>query len=156
MNAPAVAVLPEAERRIREFAAESEDGRETGGILLGRGPDAGNVITVEHAGDPGPDAERRRDYFLRDLAHARELADAAWAEAEAVWVGEWHTHPTGPPTPSARDLVTYAALLADPELLFGTFVSIIVIPDPDWKSPRLLTWVLGSVAAPGSREYGRG
>jgi integrative and conjugative element protein (TIGR02256 family) len=156
MNASAVSVLPEAEQQIRKLAAESEDGRETGGILLGRGPDANKVITVERAGEPGPEAERRPDYFLRDLAYARELAGAAWEEAEAVWVGEWHTHPTGPPMPSARDLVTYAALLADPDLSFGMFVSIIVIPDPDWKNPRLLTWVLGSAAAQGHQEYGRG
>jgi integrative and conjugative element protein (TIGR02256 family) len=155
MNAPSVVVVPEAERRIRALAAESEDGRETGGILLGRGPDAENVITVERAGDPGSGAERRPDYFLRDLAHACALADAVWQETKAVWVGEWHTHPTGPAAPSARDLVTYAALLADPDLSFGTFVSIIVVPDPDWKNPRLLTWVLGSTAAPGRQEYGR-
>jgi integrative and conjugative element protein (TIGR02256 family) len=148
-------MLPEAKRRILELASESEDGRETGGILLGRGPDAKNVIIVERAGDPGPDAERRPDYFLRDLLHARELADAGWHEDEAVWVGEWHTHPTGPATPSTRDLITYTALLADPDLSFDTFVSIIVVPNPDWKSPSMLTWVLGSTAAPGRQEYGR-
>jgi integrative and conjugative element protein (TIGR02256 family) len=153
VNTPAVVVLPEAERRIHELATESEDGHETGGLLLGRGPDAQNVITVERAGDPGPGAERRPDYFLRDLAHARELADAAWQESDAVWVGEWHTHPTGPATPSARDLVTYSGLLTDPDLSFGTFVSIIVVPNPDWRSSRLLTWVLSSTATPG---YGRG
>jgi integrative and conjugative element protein (TIGR02256 family) len=156
VNAPAVVVVPEAVRRIRELAAASEDGCETGGILLGRGPDAENVITVERAGDPGPGAERRPDFFLRDLAHARGLADAAWQESDAVWVGEWHTHPTGPAAPSPRDLVTYAALLTDPDLSFGVFVSVIVIPDPDWGSSRLLTWVLGSAPAVGRAEYGQG
>lgn len=155
MNAPSVVVLPEAQRRIRELAAESEDGRETGGILLGRGPDVQNVISVERAGDPGPRAERRPDYFLRDLSHARELAETAWQDAEAVWVGEWHTHPTGPATPSTLDLISYTALLADPELSFATFVSIIVVPDPDWHNPRLLTWVLGSTDPSGNQEYGR-
>jgi integrative and conjugative element protein (TIGR02256 family) len=144
MNTPTVAIRPEAEHRIRELAAASEDGRETGGILLGRGPDADNVITVERAGDSGPEAQRRPDYFLRDLAHARELADAAWHEDEGVWVGEWHTHPTGMSTPSSRDLTTYAGLLADRDLSFTSFIAIIVVPDPDWASARLLTWVLGA------------
>jgi len=148
MTAPSVKILPEVEQRIRELAAGSEDGRETGGILLGRGPDGDGVITVEQAGDPGPSAKRRPDFFLRDLDHARELAAAAWDNGEAVWVGEWHTHPTGPPTPSNRDLVTFAGLLADPELAFAAFVSIIVVPDPDWASSRLLTWVLGAVPKP--------
>jgi integrative and conjugative element protein (TIGR02256 family) len=148
MSAPTVTILPEAERHIPALAAESEDGRETGGILIGRGPDADDVITVERAGDPGPDAQRRPDYFLRDLAHARELASAAWEEDEGVWVGEWHTHPKGLVTPSRRDLTTYAGLLADPELSFATFVSIIVVPDPDWANARLLTWVLGAALTP--------
>lgn len=83
------------------LAPESADGRETGGILLGRGPDADGVVRVEIAGDAGPRADRRPDFFLRDLSHARELADGAWKRSRAVWVGEWHTHPTGGPEPSA-------------------------------------------------------
>ena len=154
VSLPTVTILQEAEDRIRELAHESADGRETGGILLGRGPDAENVITVERAGDPGARAERRPDYFLRDLAHARELAADAWEETEAVWIGEWHTHPIGPPTPSTRDLVTYAGLLADADLSFATFVSIIVVPDPDWETARLLTWVLGSWESQ-QQGYGR-
>ncbi len=146
MTARGVEILPEARRRICELAAQSEDGRETGGMLLGRGPDDHGVIVVEQAGDPGPKAQRRTDFFLRDLAHAKRLAEAAWQDGEAAWIGEWHTHPTGLKTPSPRDLVTYAGLLTDPELSFGAFVSIIVVPDPDWTSPRLLTWILGTTA----------
>jgi integrative and conjugative element protein (TIGR02256 family) len=153
--APTVSILPDAERRIRELAPESEDGRETGGILIGRGPDAANVITVERAGDPGPGAQRQPGFFLRDLAHAQDLAAAAWTEDQGVWVGEWHTHPTGLAAPSTRDLTTYAGLLADPELSFGTFVSIIVVPDPDWANIRLLVWVLGGATRPSDEEYRR-
>lgn len=151
MTAPDVEILPEARRRICELAAQSEDGRETGGILLGRGPDDHGVITVEHAGEPGPEAQRQTDFFLRDLAHAKRLAEAAWQNDEAVWIGEWHTHPTGLKAPSPRDLVTYAGLLVDPELSFTAFVSVLVVPDPDWASTRLLTWILGTTA-PGERH----
>jgi integrative and conjugative element protein (TIGR02256 family) len=147
VTSPGVDIHPEARSRICELAAQSEDGRETGGILLGRGPDETGVVRVERAGDAGPRAEREADYFLRDLKHAKELADAAWEESEAVWIGEWHTHPTGLAMPSSRDFVTYAGLLADPELWFEAFVSIIVVPDPDWASPRLLAWILGSAAS---------
>lgn len=143
MTAPDITILPAARDRICELAVESQDGYETGGILLGRGSDADGAIVVERAGDSGPHAERRTDYFLRDLEHAQQLADKAWEEDRAVWVGEWHTHPTGILTPSPRDLVTYAGLLSDPELAFDSFVSIIVVPDPDWARPTLLTWVLG-------------
>ena len=50
------------------------DGREIGGILLGRGPDDDGVIEIVEAGDPGPNADRRNDFFLRPKI-AYDLAD---------------------------------------------------------------------------------
>lgn len=143
-------IAPEAERRIRELANASADHRETGGILLGRGPDADGVIHVEEAGKPGENAERRPDFFLRDRAHAERLAEEAWERSHSIWVGEWHTHPTGPPVPSTRDLVTYAGLLDDPDLGFEALVSVIVVPgaDEDWDASRLLVWILESRQPP--------
>jgi integrative and conjugative element protein (TIGR02256 family) len=137
-------VLPTVVDRIRDLSRASVDGNETGGILLGRGPDERGLIVVERAGEPGENAERKPNFFLRDRAHAQRLADEAWRESGAVWVGEWHTHPTGLPTPSPQDLATYSSLLADPELAFQVLVSVIAIPDPDegWEQPRLLVWVL--------------
>ena len=137
-------LLPAVEDRIRDLARASADGTETGGILLGRGPDDHGLIVVEHAGDPGGQAQRRPDFFLRDRAHAQQLADEAWHESAEVWVGEWHTHPAGLPAPSPRDLATYSSLLSDPELAFLALVSVIAIPDPHegWGQPRLLVWIL--------------
>jgi len=129
---------------IKAMARESADGRETGGILLGRGPDEDGVVRVERAGDPGPKARREPGFFLRDLEHAQRLADEAWDESKAVWVGEWHTHVHRDPRPSATDLATYASLLAAAELEFDLFVSIIAVPDAarDWEEPRLAPWLL--------------
>jgi len=129
---------------IKEMARESEDGRETGGIVLGRGPDGAGVVHVECAGDPGPKARREPGFFLRDLERAQELADAAWAENKAIWVGEWHTHVHGDPRPSPTDLATYAGHLAVAELEFEVFVSIIAVPDLErgWEEPLLAPWLL--------------
>jgi integrative and conjugative element protein (TIGR02256 family) len=129
---------------IKEMARESEDGRETGGILLGRRPDEAGVVQVERAGDPGPKARREPGFFLRDLERAQELADAAWAENKAIWVGEWHTHVHGDPRPSPTDLATYAGHLAAAELEFEVFVSIIAVPDHErgWEEPLLAPWLL--------------
>ncbi len=128
---------------IRALAPESADGRETGGILIGRGPDADGLIVVDQAGDAGPGAIRRADFFLRDRAHAERLAEAAWDDRQAVWVGDWHTHPMGGPQPSERDLRTYTGLLAAAELEFEVFTSIIVVPDPTagWERPVLTPWL---------------
>ncbi len=150
---------PAVEKRIQRLARAAADGRETGGILLGRGPDEHGVIVVEEAGDAGEHAERRPDYFLRDRAHAERLAEAAWERSRAVWVGEWHTHPDGLPIPSTRDLATYSALLDDSELAFKALVSVIAVPDPAqrWEAPRLLVWVLAPTPpADGSRADAEG
>jgi integrative and conjugative element protein (TIGR02256 family) len=137
-------VAPEARTNILRLAPESADECETGGILLGRGPSRHGLIDVLEAGDPGPKAERHADRFLRDLDHARALAERAWDRARALWVGEWHTHPKSGPEPSARDLVTYSEILADPDLGFDVFVSIIVTPDKEhaWALPRLTAWCI--------------
>lgn len=143
-----VVIGADAAARIAKLAGVSADGAETGGILLGRGPDSEGVIVVEEAGDPGPNADRRPDFFLRDLEHARRLATRAWKRDKAIWVGEWHTHPKGPNQPSPRDLNTYVALMTDAALEFCAFVSIIVVPEPDWTAPRLLPWVLAPATPP--------
>lgn len=146
MGEAEIQISPGARERIEALAALSADGRETGGILLGRGPDPAGLLTVEIAGEPGPRATRERGFFLRDLPQARRLAATAWAERRAVWVGEWHTHPSGEPRPSNADIATYVRLLAAAELHFSLFAAIIVTPDPDpergFAAPRLWPWLL--------------
>src|SRR5689334_17196890 len=103
---------------IAELARAASDGLETGGILLGVDQGLAGPIVVRHCGDPGPAAIRRRDYFRRDVAHARVLATDAATDGSA-WIGEWHTHGVAMPDPSSRDLRTYQKLLDDPELAFA-------------------------------------
>ncbi len=99
---------------------------ETGGILLGREMAPAAETRIDMAGGPGPLAARGPRSFSRDLGHAQQLAAEAWRESGALWVGDWHTHPDSEPVPSPVDLRSYAAHLADPELDFQRFVSIVV------------------------------
>lgn len=108
---------------IAREAVRSADGLETGGILLGN--DATDGISIRHAGGPGPNATRGARTFMRDLAHARRLADSAWSEDRSQWIGEWHTHPAGGLSPSEVDLHSYMRHLHDPELGFDRLVAII-------------------------------
>lgn len=96
---------------------------ETGGILLGRLAIGDYLVSV--AGDPGPKAIHKHDFFLRDLTHAQSLAAAAWHEDASQWIGDWHTHPHGPLVPSDADLRIYRQHLADPDLGFTSFLSVI-------------------------------
>lgn len=105
---------------------------ETGGILLGHEHATGYRIIV--AGGPGPNAIRIPLSCSRDLTYTQALADAAWDEHRAVWLGEWHTHPAVPPVPSGTDMASYAAHLADPELGFARIISVIVGLVPGWVS----------------------
>lgn len=124
-------------------ARASSDGLETGGILLGHDHEADDLIEVTRAGDAGPRAKRERRRFLRDLDHARGLADVAYEEDGSVWIGEWHTHTNESPVPSPRDLSTYLRLLDEPSLNFAMFASIIVTADSEkWDDPVLWPWVI--------------
>ncbi|MFE2541000.1 Mov34/MPN/PAD-1 family protein [Actinacidiphila glaucinigra] len=102
---------------------------ETGGILLGH--HTHDHAVIHHAGTPGPAAVRTPTYFLRDLAHAQALAGTAFAHDRSIWIGEWHTHPTGAPIPSERDTATYRQLLGDPELGFHSVISLIFAAHDD-------------------------
>jgi integrative and conjugative element protein (TIGR02256 family) len=148
VHAPVIRIRPAAVRTIKAEAPSSADGRETGGILLGHDPAPDGRIEVTTAGDPGPAANRQCDRFTRDLTHAQRLADEAYAHDGSVWLGEWHTHPTGPPTPSARDMATYRRLFGDDELAFERIVSLIVTPHPadGWHQPVLWSWLITPAA----------
>ena len=112
---------------------------ETGGILLGH--TRAKHIHIDVAGDPGPNAKRTPDRFSRDLDHAEELAQAAWAANRAHWVGDWHTHPNTPAVPSPVDLGSYLEHLGDPDLDFDTFVSVIAAVSPS-EPPDIVCWVI--------------
>lgn len=127
---------------VNEVSA-ANDGLETGGILLGRQHD--DYIEVTVAGDPGPNAKQEPTRFLRDLGHARTLAESAWTTDQSQWIGEWHTHPNTEPLPSPIDLDSYARHLEDPDLGFTHFTSVIIgIVD---AQPAVAAWVISPGAA---------
>lgn len=142
VRSPLIRLMGDAADTIWREAPASEDGSETGGILLGH--DSEDTITVTIAGDPGPQAVRRPDGFLRDLAHAGRLVDDAYEKDGSVWIGEWHTHLSGPPTLSDIDMKTYTQLLGDPDLAFNRILSFIVTTCPvhGWTELTLMPWVI--------------
>lgn len=115
---------------IEQEVATSQPNLETGGILLGRRRQ--DVLEITRVGTPGPAAVRTPTYFLRDLVHSQSIAREQELEDGSVWLGEWHTHPRGPRTPSATDARTYETLASDPDLQFSDGVlSIILVPVND-------------------------
>jgi integrative and conjugative element protein (TIGR02256 family) len=140
-----VTVTDTCRAAVSRLAASAEDGRETGGILLGHDRDRPRpVLDAVHAGDAGPHAVRQAAAFRRDVPHAQALADLVYRTDGSIWIGEWHTHPAGPARPSRRDLTSYRRMLSDPELAFRVFLTVIVIPGEDygWHRPLLTGWVV--------------
>jgi len=127
---------------IREEIAATPPHLETGGILLGM-PDSWS-ITV--AGRAGPGAVRTPTFFLRDLEFTQQLAAKEAEGSGAQWLGEWHTHPTGPPRPSRTDLHTYATLQ---DQLAGAFSSglLSLIITPIGESFGITAWSCTSASA---------
>lgn len=133
---------PEAFETMKKETLVAADGLETGGILLGWDNATTSDICVSVAGGPGPHAQRRADFFCRDLAYAVRLGDQAYDRDGSVWVGEWHTHPRSLLRPSRRDLRTYRGFLEDPALEFEHFASVIVTSAGDWKNPICTGWII--------------
>lgn len=142
MTLPLVRISPFALGDIVGLAAESADGDETGGVLLGFDATDGGPVTVSAAGDPGPGAERSPVRFRRDLDHAQRLARDAWLLDRSLWIGDWHTHPMGLPQPSPVDLSSYRRVLATGAM--PVFLSIIVSPrgGDDWAAPEIGSWLV--------------
>lgn len=142
-----IALVREAAAAILREAVVSSDGNETGGILLGHDLDGGLRVTT--AGAPGPSAVRTPTRFLRDLAYSQGLADEAYDRDYSVWLGEWHTHPTGPAEPSPLDLRTYSSHLASADLAFERFLALIIVPctTHGWAEVNIVPWLVTSKAA---------
>jgi integrative and conjugative element protein (TIGR02256 family) len=123
---PSITLSSRALDVITRETAQADDGRETGGILLGMMSQQEGLVL--HAGGPGPHAVRTPTTFLRDRTHAQAFAHACWSVDGSVWIGDWHSHPNVAPVPSVTDLDTYMSLLADTQLRFETFISLITTP----------------------------
>lgn len=91
-----------------QTTAEAADYRhEVGGVLLGcyRGPH----IHIQDA--TRPQARDRFSFasFVRDSFGHQSLAARAWRRSGGIttYVGEWHSHPEGVPTPSSIDRASW-------------------------------------------------
>src|SRR5947207_723259 len=100
------------EREARRFRL-----RETGGPLFGFEDEDMDDLVVVGAGGPGPRAKHRRRLFVPD----RQAVDRAIAgvheasEGRYAFLGSWHTHPLGRPSPSPTDIATARDVAADAE-----------------------------------------
>lgn len=85
---------------------------ECGGILIGsfRGPH----IQVSGYTEPGPKDIASFSSFTRVDERHQHAAMDAWRRSNntTTYVGEWHSHPSGPPHPSDLDRQTWKTVVA--------------------------------------------
>ncbi|MGH0229750.1 Mov34/MPN/PAD-1 family protein [Sinorhizobium meliloti] len=98
----AVRLSAQACRTIRDHALAA-GGRETGGILIGRYDLSGNSAIVTEATVRPKDSRSGQTWFQRGIHGLKDTLRNRWSRGE-YYVGEWHSHPGGPPTPSSNDL----------------------------------------------------
>jgi integrative and conjugative element protein (TIGR02256 family) len=87
--------------------------RETGGALLGWRD--GDETVVARVLGPGPRARHGRRSFEPDAEWQNAQGQRIYAQSgrTIAFLGDWHTHPLGPPRPSRQDERTARTLAED-------------------------------------------
>lgn len=110
---------------------------EVGGWVLGYWTGDESALVVTHATPPGP---RGTPFGVRISGRGhRARFDAAWEASggQMTFLGDWHTHPGGPPLPSERDIAALTQLAGGGQ--FGTprpLALIIAIPRWPWSKTQ--------------------
>lgn len=85
--------------------ARRREPRESGGVILGyEAKNSSDLVAVTVIG-PGPAAKHRRTRFEPDGEWQEAQIASAYEESGRLttYLGDWHTHPGGAPSPSRRD-----------------------------------------------------
>lgn len=110
--------------------AKRRRARETGGALFGFEDGEDTVIACAYG--PGPRAKHRRAAFEPHPATTQLLMDAVrnYSEARYRYLGSWHSHPGGAPSPSGRDVETTARVASEADVLLPTPLVLIQATQP--------------------------
>lgn len=109
--------------------------REVAGWLLGYWTGDDSHLFVTHATPPGPAGTPSGVHVSGDGHRGR--FDQAWdaSHGHVTFVGDWHTHPGGPASPSPRDREAMQKLATHPA--YGTPEPLIaIVQTPRWPWSR--------------------
>lgn len=113
---------------VRRIARHGRDKYpyEFGGLLLGRYSNNNKMVVIEQTVLPKK-YESSRYYFERGSEGLKEVLELYYtAKPSLIYVGEWHTHPDSPASPSAMDLKSMRELASDPNVLINNPVLMIL------------------------------
>ncbi|WFU10362.1 Mov34/MPN/PAD-1 family protein [Rhizobium sp. CB3090] len=131
--------LTDAALRLMEKESLASTGKETGGILIGRYGNDGNVAVVTAATERPTDSSSGRAWFQRGISGLTAKLRARWAYGE-YYLGEWHSHPGGAPDPSSNDIREMRSISMDTS--YGCPKPIMIIAGTSDASVRISVSVL--------------
>lgn len=106
---------------------------EAGGTLLGRWIRGSYDVVADACTRPTKDDKRTRTSFFRSARPHQDQVDAAMGASGGTcgYIGEWHTHPEGDPTPSNVDTADWSRRLrkdrVDVDYVFFVIVGTAVV-----------------------------
>ncbi|MFS8146919.1 Mov34/MPN/PAD-1 family protein [Rhizobium sp. BR 249] len=112
VNATVEVRLTDTALRLIETEALTSTDKETGGILIGRYENDGNVAVVTAATERPADSSSGRAWFQRGISGLKAKLRTRWVAGE-FYVGEWHSHPGGAPDPSGNDIRVMRSISID-------------------------------------------
>ncbi|ERM00081.1 hypothetical protein Q644_06970 [Brucella intermedia 229E] len=136
--------LTDAALRLIETEALASANKETGGILIGRYENDGNVAVVTAATERPADSLAGRAWFQRGISGLTAKLRARWTQGE-YYLGEWHSHPPGgapPDPPSSNDVREMRSISIDPSYRCPKPIMVIAGGTSGGKSMRVSVSVL--------------
>ena len=144
-----VLLTESARARIHEIASDAFSSVpvvETGGLLIGERNNATRTITIEGASGPPPDSNHSSDGFVRGTRDVDQMLDILRhsASEQAVYLGDWHSHPDSAAALSDTDRKAAQGLVGDGASVLliwaGTpeapkWVAEVLHPDPATEPP---------------------
>jgi integrative and conjugative element protein (TIGR02256 family) len=104
---------------------------ETGGILVGfYSQDHNNAIVTAVIGAPA-DSIFGRNWFYRGVRGLQCYLERLWIGKRHYYLGEWHFHPGGKPTPSRIDIGQMTEIARTPKYRCPEPVLLIIGMDPE-------------------------
>jgi integrative and conjugative element protein (TIGR02256 family) len=88
---------------------------ETGAVLIGSYSDDGYTARIEDTGPLPPDSKGMPCSFQRGVSGLKGFLSKIFSHSSGKrhYIGEWHSHPGGAPSPSNTDDITLHAICKD-------------------------------------------
>lgn len=132
--------VPERLRDRMMGLARSAFPNETGGVLVGY--DAGNGLVVKAITGPGPNATHEPHGFEPDHEFQEKEVARLYAQSDRrhTYLGDWHSHPEGSSSLSAKDKRTLRTISKHKPARMPAPVMVILSGLADWDIAAWRCW----------------